>query len=178
MEDIRILFLAPNWRVSLLRSFKKSMDGNVFMVGADSDSYSASLKVVDRSYVIPQFSEQECIEKIRIICDKENIRVILPMTNKAITFMDKNRDWFDKDDLSLYLADHAVIQICNDKRRLADFFGNNNIASPDLINPKDPFPEFSLIAKESCGEGGNNCFKVENQADLDFYSGKLPHHIF
>ena len=113
MEDIRILFLAPNWRVSLLRSFKKSMDGNVFMVGADSDSYSASLKVVDRSYVIPQFSEQECIEKIRIICDKENIRVILPMTNKAITFMDKNRDWFNKDDLSLYLADHSVIQICN-----------------------------------------------------------------
>ena len=125
MEDIRILFLAPNWRVSLLRSFKKSMDGNVFMVGADSDSYSASLKVVDQSYVIPLFSEQECIEKIRIICDRENIRVILPMTNKAITFMDKNRDWFDKDDLSLYLADHAVIQICNDKRRLADFFGNN-----------------------------------------------------
>ena len=113
MEDIRILFLAPNWRVSLLRSFKKSMDGNVFMVGADSDSYSASLKVVDQSYVIPLFSEQECIEKIRIICDRENIRVIIPMTNKAITFMDKNRDWFDKDDLSLYLADHSVIQICN-----------------------------------------------------------------
>ena len=178
MEDIRILFLAPNWRVSLLRSFKKSMDGNVFMVGADSDSYSASLKVVDRSYVIPQFSEQECIEKIRNICDKENIRAILPMTNKAIAFMDKNRDWFDKNDLLLYLADHPVIQTCNDKRRLADFFKQNNIASPDLINPKEPFPGFPLLAKESCGEGGNNCFKIENQADLDFYSKKLPHHIF
>ncbi|SVD80087.1 uncharacterized protein METZ01_LOCUS432941, partial [marine metagenome] len=45
MKDIRVLFLAPNWRVSLLRSFKKSMLGKIFMVGADSDFHSAALKI-------------------------------------------------------------------------------------------------------------------------------------
>ena len=178
MKDIRILFLAPNWRVSLLRSFKKSTAIKIFMVGADSDSYSAALNVVDKSYVIPKFSEPTCVEKIQAICAKENIHAILPMTNKAIVFMDKNRAQFDKGDLLFYLADHTLIQICNDKRRLAEFFTQNDFASPDLIDPKKPFPGFPLITKDPCGEGGKNCFKIEDQTEFDFYSKKLPNHIF
>ena len=178
MKDIRILFLAPNWRVSLLRSFKKSTAIKIFMVGADSDSYSAALNVVDKSYVIPKFSEPTCVEKIQAICAKENIHAILPMTNKAIDFMDKNRVEFDGGDLLLYLADHNRIQTSNDKRRLAEFFTQKNFASPDLIDPKKPFPGFPLIAKDPCGEGGKNCFKIEDQTEFDFYSKKLPNHIF
>ena len=178
MQDIRILFLAPNWRVSLLRLFKKSISGNFFLVGADSDPYSAGLNIVDQKYVIPQFTEQGCFERIRFICDKENIDTILPMTNKAIIFMDNNREWFSGEDIALYLADHIAIQICNDKRSLAGFFNENNIVSPDLVNSNEPYPGFPLIAKEPCGEGSKNCFKIESQADLDFYSKKLPNHIF
>ena len=178
MKDIRILFLAPNWRVSLLRSFRKSTAIKIFMVGADSDSYSAALNVVDKSYVIPEFSEPKCVEKIQAICAKENIHAILPMTNKAIDFMDKNRVEFDDGDLLFYLADHNRIQTSNDKRRLAEFFTQNNFASPDLIDPKKPFPKFPLIAKDPYGEGGKNCFKIEDQTEFDFYSKKLPNHIF
>jgi len=178
MKNIRILFLAPNWRVSLTRVFRKSAREKVTLVGADSDPHSAALKVMDQSYVIPQFSEQGCIEKIHSICEKENIHTVLPMTNKAIAFMDKNRDWFDKDNLSLYLSDSVVIKTCIDKRKLADFFQKNEIPSPKLVNPNETYLEFPLLAKEPCGEGGGNCFKLENQADFDFYSKKLPHHIF
>ena len=178
MKDIRVLFLAPNWRVSLLRSFKKPTAIKIFIVGADSDSNSAALSVVDKSYVIPKFSEPNCVEKIQAICDKENIHAILPMTNKAIEFMDKNRAGFDEGDLLLYLAGHTLIETCNDKRRLAEFFTQKNFASPDLIDPKKPFPGFPLIAKDPCGEGGKNCFKIEDQTEFDFYSKKLPNHIF
>ena len=178
MQNIRVLFLAPNWRVSLIRSFKESIPEKLITIGADSDAYSAALKVVDRSYFIPRFTEPECVETIKNICERENIHTILPMTNKAILFMDKNRKWFDKSDLSLYLAESSTVQTCNDKRRLAEFFRQNNINSPDLINPKEPFSEFPLIAKELCGEGAKNCFKIENSVDLDFYSKKLPNHIF
>jgi len=178
MKDIRVLFLAPNWRVSLLRSFKKPTAIKIFIVGADSNSNSAALRVVDKSYVIPKFSEPNCVEKIQAICDKENIHAILPMTNKAIEFMDKNRAGFDEGDLLLYLAGHTLIETCNDKRRLAEFFTQNNFASPDLIDPKKPFPGFPLIAKDPCREGGKNCFKIEDQTEFDFYSKKLPNHIF
>jgi len=178
MKDIRILFLAPHWRVSLLRSFKTSQAIKIFMIGADSDSHSSALNVVDKRYLIPEFSEPKCVEKIKAICVMENINVILPMTNKAIEFMDKNRAEFDKDDLLFYLANHSIIQISNDKRRLANFFAQNSFASPDLIDPKKLFPGFPLIAKEPCGEGGKNCFKIEDQVELDFYSKKFPNHIF
>ena len=62
MEDICILFLAPNWKVSLARKFQKSITRKVVIVGADSDSYSAALKVMDKSYVIPKFSEPGCAD--------------------------------------------------------------------------------------------------------------------
>ena len=35
-----------------------------------------------------------------------------------------------------------------------------------------------MIAKNPCGEGGKNCFKIEDQVELDFYSKKLPNHNF
>ncbi|MBT6600489.1 MAG: ATP-grasp domain-containing protein [Nitrospina sp.] len=178
MKDIRILFLAPNWRVSLLRSFKKSAAKKIFLVGADSDADSAALKVVDKSYVIPEFSEPKCIEKIQAICDTENINTILPITNKAIEFLDKNRTEFDEGDLLFYLADHKLVQTTSDKRRLAEFLKHNNFSSPDLVDPKKLFPGFPLFAKEACGEGGKNCFKIEDQAELDFYLKKFPNHIF
>ena len=92
--------------------------------------------------------------------------------------MDKNRVEFNGGDLLLYLADHNRIQTSNDKRRLAEFFTQNNFASPDLIDPKKPFPKFPLIAKDPYGEGGKNCFKIEDQTEFDFYSKKLPNHIF
>jgi len=112
MQDIRVLFLAPNWRVSLLRSFKKPTAIKIFIVGADSDSNSAALRVVDKSYVIPEFSEPNCVEKIKTICDKENINAIFPMTNKAIEFLDKNRAGFNDGDLLIYLADHSGQKPC------------------------------------------------------------------
>ena len=89
MKDIRLLFLAPNWRVSLLRSFKKPTAIKIFIVGADSDSNSAALSVVDKSYVIPKFSEPNCVEKIQSICDKENIHAIFPMTTKPLSLWTK-----------------------------------------------------------------------------------------
>jgi carbamoyl-phosphate synthase large subunit len=92
--------------------------------------------------------------------------------------MDKNRAGFDGGDLLLYLADHNRIQTSNDKRRLAEFFAQEDFASPDLIDPKKPFPRFPLIAKDPYGEGGKNCFKIEDQTEFDFYSKKLPNHIF
>ena len=95
---------------------------------------------MDKSYVIPKFSEPNCVEKIQAICDKEKYSYLfLPMTNKAIEFMDKNRAEFDEGDLLLYLADYTLIETCNDKRRLAEFFTQNNFASPDLIDPKSHF---------------------------------------
>jgi len=178
MKDVRILFLAPNWRVSLLRSFKVSTTIKTFMVGADSSFHSSALKVVDKSYVIPKFSEVECVEKIQNICDKENIHTILPSTNKAIAFLDKNRSKFDYSNLLLYLPDHDLIQTCNDKRKLAEFFIKNSFASPDLIDPKKPFPGFFLIAKDPCSEGGKSSFIVKDQIELSFYSKKFPNHIF
>ncbi len=177
MADIRILFLSPNWRVAIVKTFHNSSVGHT-LIGADCDPHSAALKVMDLSYVIPRFSEQGCAEEVLNICQKENIQTILPMTNKAIAFMNENRDRFDKADLSLYLNDASTIQICNDKRKLADFFKENDIASPDLVNPNDPFPGFPLVTKESCGEGGKNFFTIKNQSDLDFYSKKLPDHVF
>ncbi|MCH8156469.1 MAG: ATP-grasp domain-containing protein [Nitrospinae bacterium] len=174
MKDVRILFLAPHWRVALVRAFAESS----LRVVADSDPHSAASRIAERAHVIPRFTEEGCVEAILDVCHKENIDAILPLTNKAIHFMDANRDRFDQAQWLFYLPDPETIKTCTDKRRLADFFKAEGIASPGLVNPGEPFPGFPLIAKDPCGEGGKNCFKMDSQADLDFYSKKYPGHIF
>lgn len=182
MKELNLLFLAPHWRVSLVRSFQMAKDrlgvaGK--LVGADSDPLAPSLKVVDVKYSLPLFEDPACKQALLDICQLESIHAILPMTNKAVEFLSRHRHEFRQDNILAYLQDAETIEICHDKLKLSNFFKAEEIPSP-LTGDAGLFSnstEFPLIAKPRRGEGGKDNFKIENQRDLEFYAEKYPDHI-
>jgi len=183
MKALNLLFLAPHWRVSLVRDFQLSKARlGVFgkLAGTDSDPFAASLKVVDIQYSLPRFEDSACKNKLIDICNSEAIDAILPMTNKAIEFLNRHRKDFEKDNLLAYLQDSKTIEICHDKQKLALFFEFAGIPSP-VTGSAEKFAancKFPLIAKPKCGEGGKENFIAETRHDLEFYSQKYPGHVF
>lgn len=89
-EKTNILFLAPLWRVSLIKSFHEAMDRlrpKGRLVGADSDPDSAAFQILKFNYKFLPCSEPYCSQSVLDICRKENIRANLPLMNKAIEFL-------------------------------------------------------------------------------------------
>ena len=133
MKAINLLLLAPHWRVSLIRAFqsaKTRLGVSGKLVGADSDPLAASLKVADAGYSLPLFEDSACRTKLIDICKREAIHAILPMTNKAIEFLNRHRKDFNRDNLLAYLQDSGTIEVCHDKQKLAQFFESEGIPCP------------------------------------------------
>lgn len=182
MKELNLLFLAPHWRVSLVRSFHTARDRlgvSSRLVGADSDPLAASLKVVDTGYTLPPLADTACIIALLDICQRETIHAILPMTNKAVEFLNRHRKDFERGNILAYLQDAETIEICHDKQKLSHFFKAEGIPSP-LTEEARLFinsTEFPLIAKPRRGEGGKDNFIIESQRDLEFFSQKYPGHV-
>ena len=183
MTETNILFLAPHWRVSLIKAFQGArarlkMKGR--MIGADSDPEAPASCLMDASFTLPPFSESGCLESIEEICSKESVNMILPLTNKAIDFLDRHCGTFMDKGLLPYLAGSETIEICHDKLKLAEFLKSNDLPAPETVSAssleKNPF--FPMIAKPRTGEGGKNCYRIENREDLEFYSRKCSGHVF
>jgi len=183
METLKILFLAANWRVSLIKTFQEAKTDcktPFQLIAVDSDALAPALQVADRSHSLPLFSDNSCLESLLIICRTQAVDAIIPLTNKAIDFLDSHRDELRKGNRRLFIQEKSTIEICHDKWKLWKFMELEGFNCPKtfLLAESDPPDIFPLIAKERMGEGGKNQSIIEDQRDLDYCMEKYPDHIF
>ncbi|MBN4079604.1 ATP-grasp domain-containing protein [bacterium AH-315-C08] len=183
METLKVLFLAANWRVSLVRAFqdaKAQCETPFQLIAVDSDALAPALQAADRSHSLPLFSDSSCLESLLTICRTQAIDAIIPLTNKAIDFLNTHREELSGGNRRLFIQENSTIEICHDKWNLWKFMELEGFNSPKtfLLAESDPPDIFPLIAKERRGEGGKNQSIIEDQRDLDYCMGKYPHHIY
>jgi carbamoyl-phosphate synthase large subunit len=183
METLKVLFLAANWRVSLVKAFqdaKTQCETPFQLIAVDSDSLAPALQVADRSHSLPLFSDSSCLESLLTICRTQAIDAIIPLTNKAIDFLSTHREELSGGNRRLFIQESSAIEICHDKWNLWKFMELEGFNSPKtfLLAESDPPDIFPLIAKERSGEGGKNQSLIEDQRDLDYCMDKYPHHIY
>jgi carbamoyl-phosphate synthase large subunit len=183
METLKVLFLAANWRVSLVRAFqdaKAQCETPFQLIAVDSDALAPALQFADRSHSLPLFSDSSCLELLLTICRTQAIDAIIPLTNKAIDFLNTHREELSWGDRRLFIQESSTIEICHDKWNLWKFMELEGFNSPKtfLLAESDPPDIFPLIAKERSGEGGKNQSIIEDQRDLDYCMDKYPHHIY
>lgn len=179
MKTTNILFLAPNWRVSLIKAFQ-AVKGGGQIFGADSDPNSPTLEVVDLAHMIPRFSEPDCFDQFAEIIREQPVHAVIPLTNKAIDFLHAYQEQFDYRKLVPYAQDVSTLTVCHDKWNLAEYCKAVGIESPRtaLAEISDSLSCFPLIAKPRQGEGGHNVVLIENRDDLQYYAAKLKDYVF
>jgi carbamoyl-phosphate synthase large subunit len=181
METLKVLFLAANWRVSLVRAFqdaKAHCETPFQLIAVDSDALAPALHVADRSHSLPLFSDSACLQMLLTLCRTQAVDAILPLTNKAIDFLNTHREELSGGNRRLFIQENSTIEICHDKWNLWKFMELAGFNSPRTFLPEDSANIFPLIAKERTGEGGKNQSIIEDQRDLDYCKEKYPHHIF
>ncbi|MEC7640994.1 MAG: ATP-grasp domain-containing protein [Nitrospinota bacterium] len=182
MQAINILFLAPHWRVTLIKAFRKALEElqcSGTLVGLDSDPYSPTLRVMDSVDVIPRFTAPECLREILDFCRCETVHAVIPLTNKAVEFLDANRTAFQEEGIRVFLNEQTVIETCHDKYRLAQFFREQGILAPQtfLGDSNEVGGSFPLFAKQRRGEGGTHSMVLQDESDLEYCRKKYPDHM-
>ena len=124
METLKVLFLAANWRVSLVRAFqdaKAQCETPFQLIAVDSDTLAPALQAADRSHSLPLFSDSSCLESLLTICRTQAIDAIIPLTNKAIDFLNTHREELSGGSRRLFIPESSTIEICHDKWNLCKF---------------------------------------------------------
>jgi carbamoyl-phosphate synthase large subunit len=189
MIEPRLLLLAPSRRTALARAFQDSAIAHglqLHLAGADSNPHAPALQCLHSTALLPPFPDPQCAQQLVDFCRRENLRHILPLTNKAVEFLAAQRQNLPQDISVPYLPDARTLTLCHDKLALAEGLLDTHLAVDNRLPACPTFtrdtlptpPSFPLFAKRRRGEGGQDTILIRDWRDLDHCREKFPDHIY
>ena len=176
MNDINVLLLSVGRRVELIQCFKrasKKLNITSRIVAGDCSNTAPALYFADSHYLLPRINDQNYIESIINICNRENISLIVPTIDTELLLLAENKNIIEKNTgAKVLISDLHVIEICRDKLKTQQFLEENNFNVPkmytedDLDNDNNEYP---LFIKPRSGSSSINAFKVNNKDEFNLY---------
>jgi carbamoyl-phosphate synthase large subunit len=167
--------------VNVINALRSQRQYDVRIVGIDSDVYAAGLYLADQYEIVPKVSEPSFKDRISQICKKYNINVVIPTHSVEIPFYSSNRKYLKEIGVGVLVAPLKSLEICDDKMKLANFFGELDVNYPKGYEPSSissiPEAHFPLFIKPRFGSGSSNTHKVNNPDELSFYIRQVPSPI-
>lgn len=175
--DINILILSAGRRVELIKCFKeaaKIRDIKSNIVTADISKTAPAIYFGNKNYIIPRIGKEGYLETIIDICNKENIKLIVPTIDTELKILSENKEVIEnKTEAKVLVSDKRVIDICRNKKNTNKFFKENGFEVPKEITSediKDKNYKFPLFIKPLDGSSSINAFKINNEKELSFFN--------
>jgi carbamoyl-phosphate synthase large subunit len=178
-----ILILSAGRRVELIQKFKearKELNIESKIIAADMSEKAPAIYHADKYEKLPHVYNDNYIEELIRVCIENNIKIIIPTIDTELPVLANNKDLIETKGIKVLISDKNVIDICNDKFNTYDFFRENNIDTPLLIEKTDLENEnynFPLFIKPKDGSSSKNTFKVNNKKELDFFLDYVPNPL-
>ena len=181
--NFNILITSVSRKVWLVKALKdaislEKIDGKVMSV--DINALSAGFYATDKHQIVPPSSDPKFIHALLKICEKENVRLLIPTRDDELVLFAKNKEKFENKGVKVMISDQETIRICNDKYKFYQFLTENNFPTPKTYLPNQidlSSIRYPLIIKSNLGSGGKNIFKVENESELSFFLNYVPDSI-
>ena len=152
-----ILLTSAGRRVKLVQQLKQSLNGRGNIVVTDADKTAPVMYFADKGYVVPIITDENYINKLLDICDKENIRAITTLIDPEIEILAKHRDLFLEKEILLLIPSYETARLCFDKYSMYEYLTENKIDTPKTyLFLSAEFGVRSSICPphEACGVGG------------------------
>lgn len=171
---MNILFTSAGRRVALIKAFYQSMkqlniSGKI--VTTDLKKNAPASFVADVSELVPRVNDPAYIDRLLDICDRHKIELLIPLIDTELHLLAPNHQKFQDIGVTLVVSSTATNEICFDKRNTASFFHQIGVKTPKIYNLEQldsiNYPAILKPANGSCSVG---LHKIENQAELEFFS--------
>ncbi|MBD5228365.1 MAG: ATP-grasp domain-containing protein [Bacteroidales bacterium] len=178
---MNILFTCAGRRTYLLKYFKEQMGTSGLVVGADMQLSAPALTAADVKVQVPAVYAPNYIDTIIDICQKWEIKAIIPLNDLELPILARNREQFEKIGVIVMVAPTEFIDICFDKFKTAKFVESIGLSTPrtyiNLHKAEEALMtgdlQFPLVLKPRWGSGSIGIEFVNNDTELRETYGSL-----
>ena len=169
-------------RVSLIRYFRETMNkmglrGRV--LGVDVNRLSPAYYVTDASFPICRINSEEYIPSLVEICRQEKVNLLISLLDTDLIKLSENKEAFQKEDIFVLISSLEVVRLSRDKRLTHDFFQENGIPTPRLLDYENVLKggKFPVFIKPLDGSASHKTFLIENRESLSFFYEYVPNPL-
>ena len=167
--------------VNVIRALRSQKEYELRIIGIDADPYAAGLYLADAREVVPKASESTFKDRVLEICKEYSASMLIPTHSVELHFYSANRIAFEEIGVRLMVPSTDVLEICDDKVKMASFFRQLGIKCPKHYEPSNTtdIPEtcFPLFIKSRFGSGSSYARKISSPEELAFYLRRTPDPI-
>ena len=142
-------------------------------VAVDVNPLAPALYHADHHVLVPPYSSEEYLPRLRELVQGHAIGLVLPLTDLDMTVLAQRREELGA---TVLLPGIDVVERANDKYATHLFLEQHGIGSPEAWLPEElpdelPFP---VLVKPRRGYGSRNIFVANDRVELDFYLARTP----
>jgi len=177
---MNILITSAGQRVSLVRAFQKELkkifpESKVYTVDLNpvlapachvSDGYKSVGAITNKNYT------QELLDT----CKEWSIKLIIPTIDTELLVLSANKSLFMDEGITLVVSDLTFVEKCRDKRIINQFFMDNGIEIPKVVDKLNP--TFPLFIKPYDGSLSKDIYIINNKSELTAYHLSSPKLMF
>jgi carbamoyl-phosphate synthase large subunit len=164
---MNVLILSAAAKVLLVRAFGEACHprgGRV--LAADLGPDNAALFEADDALILPASDAPEFPEALAKVCLERRIRLVVPTRDAELAVLAAARDQIAAAGAVVLVPSPAAVELCQDKRRFANFCAAEGLATPRTYAPGEPPARFPVFVRPVRGAGGRGARVVADPADL------------
>jgi carbamoyl-phosphate synthase large subunit len=165
-----VLLTCAGQRVDIVTAFRQA---GAETVAVDVNPLAPALYHADHHVLVPPYSSEEYVPRLRELVQEHAIGLVLPLTDLDMTVLAERREELGA---TVLLPGIDVVERANDKYATHLFLERHGIGSPEAWLPEElpdelPFP---VLVKPRRGYGSRNIFVASDRVELDFYLARTP----
>ncbi len=182
-----ILFCSVGRRATLLKDFRKTMQGCGKLVATDLSPVAPALFFADETYLVPRISDAGYFDRILDICKKSEIKAITTLIDPEIEILSKHRDELLNIGILPLCPAEWTAKLCFDKYEMFKYLHSKGVRTVLTYNSLEGLKEglekgeisFPVFMKPISGSGSVGIGKVNNweEAEAKFNDGKFTYII-
>ncbi|MGB9596346.1 MAG: hypothetical protein ACPL7B_08700, partial [Candidatus Poribacteria bacterium] len=160
MKDITVIITgagAPG-APGIIKSLRIVNERKINIIGVDANENSVGFSMVDKYYVIPLANDDNFIDVMIDICEKEKVDVVIPLVTRELMKFALNKHKFEKIGTAISVSEHQSLEIANNKYLLLEKCNTAGIPVPKFIKVNN-FDQFEEAVYKLGYPYKNVCFK-------------------
>lgn len=174
---MNILFTCAGRRTYLLKYFKENMEDGDKIIATDMQLSAPALTAADIKVQVPAVYDPNYIDITLDICKKYQVNALLCLNDLELPILADNKARFAEIGVTVIVSDPAVIDICFDKYKTAQWVESIGLNAPKtyvtLASAKEALAKgeiaFPLFMKPRWGSGSIGLETIDDMEELDIY---------
>jgi carbamoyl-phosphate synthase large subunit len=172
---MNIMLTCAGRRNYLVKFFQSALKNRGLVFAGDASLEAPALQEADESFLLPSVNDSDYFDKLLDICDKKEIRLLIPLNDLELPYLAKQRDRFLEIGTIPVVSSPEIINVCFDKWATFQFLQTIGISTPktylSLSEARTAIKrgeiEFPLVIKPRWGSASIGIEYPEDDEELE-----------